>query len=426
MLLARPLVLSLLWPKNNRVALQLASRYGFDIAGLCGLFNPAEIEHVRKTGARYYDLGGAEVPKDPELFEHVRARVESVKEPLMRAVAGDGTQLRKRIAGAMLTAIGEEAYSAFYFTDLFDRLHGQNAVALVLLNEAETVLGKTAAQWGRKHGIPVCVISHGANLPNAYTVTRETANVDFLMVFGERGAEPYLDRKFPAERIFVTGNPAWDSMPTWLARRDQIRAQVFEQCHFDKSRPVVMLATTWDSNLSALNDGRGYERTLRSFCAAGKILEKRGLPVNLVVKDRPTNDTHGQSKSKAIAEQLELDAYHYVTGDLATFLTAADVMVGHESSAFVEAMLFGVPAINLWTPLTWIAGPALEREDGIPLIRWDAPDALADVITALLNDKRVKAELVSAMQSRLPRFHVANDGNSARRCADAAASIIGV
>jgi hypothetical protein len=213
-------------------------------------------------------------------------------------------------------------------------------------------------------------------------------------------------------------------MPNVIAEGARIRRQVFEQCNFHEDRPVVTLATTWDANLSALNDGKGYERTMRAFFAACKILERRAMPLNVVVKDRPMNSEHGQASSKRIAAEIGVNAYHYVTGDLPTVLCASDVLIAHESSALVEAMTFGVPAVNLWTPLTWISGPAFEREDAIPLIRWDAPDALADVLHALLTDDNVRTELVSRMQSRLPRFHIASDGGSARRCADAAASII--
>ena len=323
----------------------------------------------------------------------------------------------------MLSVIAEEIYGAIDFVNLFDRLHENQPVSIVLLNEAETVLGKTAAQWGRRRGIPVCVLSHGVNLPNAYTVTRETANVDFLMVFGERGVEPYVDRGFPRDRIFVTGNPAWDALPARIAQRESVRKQLFEQCGFRPGRPVVTLATTWAAKLSALSDAKIYERTLHSFFAACRILDDRGTPVNIVVKDRPTN-AYGKSDSERIASEAGVDGYYYVTGDLAFFLMASDVMVGHETSAFVEAMMTGVPAINLWTPLTWVAGPSLEREDGIPLLRWDAPDAVADALGEILTSGAARAELINVMQARLPRFHLAMDGRAAQRCADCAVSVM--
>lgn len=388
-------VLSLLWPKNAAVVQTLESTHGCKITGPDALMGAVR----------------------PEIVAEARARFDRAAPAIATVVAPQPDQtLRAGMAAAMAGVLGERLTAAISVIDHLERLHTEEPFVGILLNEAETSLGKVTAAWGQLHAVPVFMLSHGANVANAYTVVRETQNVDYLFVFGERGAEPYVDRGFPRERIVVTGNPAWDAIPAQLAARGQTRARLRTALNVPDGVPLLLFCTTWNAKLTALYDAHIFQKTLAAFFGACAELQRRGVPFATVVKDRPSNAEFGKEEATRIAQRCGVDGFTYATGDLPPFLMAADLMVGYESSAFVEAMLVGIPAINLWTPSTGLMGPGFGCDDAIPAVRAHDVAALADVCALLLREQSVRDELTAAMRARLERFDIGG-GMAAQRCA---------
>lgn len=390
--MSRPAVVSMLWPKNEPVAVELVKR-GCDVLRL-------------PPGGPF---GGGNAGLE------AASRCEALERPL--AARFGENDLGMRMAASMLHTLHNKLAPLIGLVDELERLGANSQLSGVVLNESETPIGKTAALWASAHAIPVFMLSHGANMGNAYTVTRSTAGVDYVLVFGERGAEPYLDLGFPSERIGVTGNPAWDGLAA-PADKASARARVLSPMNLDPSLPLVLFATTWNAKLSALVDANLYRQTLRGFLFACRRLQDAGLRFHAIVKDRPPNAAFGMPETERLAREAGCTNVVYANGDLHAYLAAADLMVAYESSAFVESAIHRVPAIALWHPSCWLNGPSFDLADGIPLVRYSLHEALAGAMRTLLEREDLRSQVMALMQARLPRFHAFADGNSAARCAD--------
>ncbi|MGZ3519747.1 MAG: hypothetical protein ACXVAG_01960 [Vulcanimicrobiaceae bacterium] len=403
------------------MAVELARQEGVNIATFASLMNPAQIAAIQGTGRRCIMLGEADYA---ESVERVQRDAAGRRALLARALPtyverlGYTGEDAARFSDAMLRAFDRTLHAALQRLDWMELLHEREGVAGVLLYESEAPFGKSIALWAKQKDIPVFVLSHGANLNRPYTIIKDMC-ADYVLVFGERGAERYLEAGFPRDRIFVTGNPAWDRIPRLATEREQIRSEIYRNLGVEPDLPLITFGTTWTAKLTALEDATLYERTLRSFLTACKALRERGERFMIVVKDRPPNAEFGAALTHRIGEEIGLTDFRHATGDLARLLAASSVFVGYDTSSFVESMMLDVPAVNIWAPSSWFIAPALDRDDGIPMVRYENANALAGVLGTLLTNTDARAELVAAMKRRLPRFNVATGGAAMRRCVDA-------
>jgi hypothetical protein len=226
-------------------------------------------------------------------------------------------------------------------------------------------VAKTAVLWARRHAIPSLHLLHGVALARPYTV-HEQLTADVLAVFGPRSAEGYLDLGLAPDRIKFTGNPAWDNYPAIMPQRDHLRRQLVQKYGLNPQWPIVVFATTWAANLTAVADEQIYGRSITAFLTVVQRLRQQGIQLNAVIKDRAANRDLGLERiNQLLVAQGVTQDMVYAIEDAEAWVVASDAMIGVDSNILVEAMMVGTPAINLLTDAiaAFVAGSALPPAD---------------------------------------------------------------
>lgn len=289
-------------------------------------------------------------------------------------------------------------------------------IVLLVVSEDVTRLGRTATTWAKAHGIPSLHVEHGVSLVDLMTAHGELV-ADKLAVYSQRGMESYLDIGVPAERLAVTGNPAWDSYAELIPQKAHIREQLCEKYRLDPALPIVVFGTTWAGSLTAYSNESVHGDTLLAFINACETLRQHGLHFHAIIKDRPANSQEGAQYCYEMVAALGAEQHHYTycVEDTQQFAVAADVLIAVDSNYLIEGMLAGTPLINLMNTVGMLLGPPFEAEAGI--LEVEAPD-LAAAIQLLLTDKTARTDQQQLMRQRLPYYHHAGcDGKSAERVA---------
>ncbi|MFN2448655.1 MAG: methyltransferase domain-containing protein [Candidatus Baltobacteraceae bacterium] len=362
-------------------------------------------------------------PKNEAALQHYLTKVPSqvltaaslfasVPGESVSALAADAKQRVNRLNDAP-AQIEERLHQSLVLVEALDRAHAQNPVELVVLNEDVMQHSKTAALWAKSRGVPSVVVSHSSILGRLYTVHRED-NGGTLAVFGRMGAVPHTDMGMPAERVAITGNPAWDVYAVLAERRSAVRSEMFARNAFSANDHVVVFATTWPAFFTAFCDAGHYEKSLRAAVRAVRELRDLDVPVQLVIKERSSNAEKGAEREAILREEAAGFTPVVTDRDLESWIVAADAVVSVDSNIAVEAMIAGTPAINIWSPMSWLNGPYFGAEDGVMDVR---PDDLAVALARVLGDPGVREQLTSQARARYPEF-ASFVGSAAVRTAD--------
>jgi trans-aconitate methyltransferase len=314
------------------------------------------------------------------------------------AIAND---LERKLSDMMLLIAG------------LDSAHAADPIELVILNEDVTQQSKTAANWAKARGVPSVVVSHSCILGRLYTVHREDRGY-MLAVFGERGAQPYTEMGVPANRIALTGNPSWDVYAQLVPHRSQIRSELGAAHGFAQNDLVVVFATTWPAFLTAFCDPNHYETSLRAVLRSVRELRDLGVPLRLVIKERPANAQKTALLEQIIREEAGECAPIVTHQDLERWIVAADAVISVDSNVSIEAMIAGTVPINLWTPMSWLNGPFFDAEDGVMEV---SPEKLSLALAHALGDPAMRTQLHAQARARLQNF-TSGVGNAAARVGD--------
>lgn len=378
-------VVSLLWAKNAGVL----ERY------------------LMRAPSKVYTAAALDVVLTDEERRAIAAdagkRADAIRERAKASGAPDVlvTDLQRRLTVPMLMVAA------------LDRIHETDGIDEIVLNEDVMAASKAAALWAKDRGVPTVMLSHSCILGRLYTVHRE-ANADRIAVFGPRGAQPYEDLGVESSRLSVTGNPAWDAYPDLVAKRTEIRAQMRASRSLPVDEPLIVFATTWSANFTAFCDADAYERSLQAVLNAVKLLVANDIPVRLVVKDRPSNKAKGAYVAAAARAAGIEERVTFTYDDMERWTVAADVVLSVDSNVALEAALAGVPAVNLWTEMSWLNGPFFGAEDGV----LDAgAENLADGLLAALGNADLRTHLTRQATRRVPEF-AGQPGPAAQRAAD--------
>ena len=412
--MSKHLLMSLQRSQNDRVLALLMER-GYDVAVRHDAVTQALRDAANASGANIVPL---DLAPSQSNSEKARRRCNQISQELPNLVQGRADVNafgEKAIVQTVMHSLQERLETSMRLVDALDDLRDSYPRMSVLVNETDLHSARTAVLWARRHGAPSFLISSRANLGDPTTVTRKML-ADNVFVFGERAMQPYLDIGVAADRITVTGNPGWDHYGEVLKRRGHYRSEVFSTLNLRAGAPLIIFATTGNAKLSALHGSELYEQTVRVFLRACKALRDRGEVLNVVIKDLPNKQ--GRGVVNRVAGEELFDEYTYVDGDLPVYLCAADALVGYDASVFVEAMMAGVAAVNIWRPSSWLLGPAMDSRDGVPMISHDDSSGLANILRSILNEPATKLRLTGNQKKRFPFFHVPPDGRSAERCAN--------
>lgn len=408
-----------LWEKNLDVLRLHLAQFSDCVVLIYGPYvgtpSPAMLE---LAGSRIVDIAGlltqADMPELQQALAHYEQQIERLGSSpawlqLCQPLGVDGGALAPSVNESACghAALGVQLLAALgKAARLYD-------LRLVLLNEDVTAAGRLIAAWAKAHVVPSLMLQHGVQLSTAYTV-HNGLFADVAAIFGGRGAEAYLDAGIAPERLQITGNPAWDRYPEWLARREPLRSQLCEQHGRDVNRPIVLFGTTWAANLTALGDEHVYGDTLRAFIRALALLRAEGVDAQFVIKDRPVNAHFGTDRYQQIAREEGVDPslIVYTTTDTEAWVVACDLVVAVDSNLSVEAMLAGTPAINLMNETGMLLGPSFDGDAGI--VEVEAQE-LPGAIKSLLADEGLRQQLKQQMAARVEHYNYQGEQTAAQR-----------
>jgi GT2 family glycosyltransferase len=293
--------------------------------------------------------------------------------------------------------------------------HQRYQIDLLVVSEDVLLMGKTLTLWARAKAIPTLQLAHSIALCDPYTVHSEL-HADVLAVYGQRGLEGYLDLGVAAERLRVTGSPAWDSYAALRGQRAQANASLRAKHGLNADLPIVVFGTTWAANLSALGNESIYGDSVLAFISACERLRQAGIAFNAVIKDRPSNLNFGEQRCVQLITELGADGenYFYSVEDTQLWAVAADLLVAVDSNYSVEAMQVGTPTINLLNAGGILLGPSFEAETGI--LEAEAHE-LAEVMGRLLTDESLRAQQIEKMRLRAAHYNLGVDGQASQRVA---------
>jgi hypothetical protein len=322
----------------------------------------------------------------------------------------DEAALREVVTGKL----SRRLYEAMETITILSSLAKTARLDLVVVNDDVRPTNKVAVLWAKSRGIPTVQLSHSCILGRLIPPHREL-NTRTMAVFGEHGAVPYVELGVENTRIAVTGNPAWDVYARLRPARGELRRRVAEAYGFDPAKRLLVFATTWCARLSALEDEDAYESSLRDLFNAYRTLLACRDDLALVVKDRSSNPSGAQRVAEIVAALgLPASSYIYTQDGLAPLIVAADLVISTNSNVSIEAGLAGVPAINLWSPASWLLGPFFSADDGIVEV---TGDELARTISRLLSDRPTYEAVQRAAAAALGRFQAVSNGAAASRVA---------
>ncbi len=192
----------------------------------------------------------------------------------------------------------------------------------------------------RTRGIAsICVIDHWCNyrLRFGHADQLDLATVpDFICVMDARAEQEMLDAGFPADRMVVTGQPAFDEIahtiaPQLPAMRDRVRADLRVAHH---ANVCVFISEPIRADHGAV---RGYDEwTAASDCA--RVCSQLPTSWSFGIKPHPREP---KNKFASVTQSLTLDTLtpHEV-------IALADVVVGMTSILLLQAALLDRTALS--------------------------------------------------------------------------------
>ncbi|MEY2633883.1 MAG: hypothetical protein RIR00_2537, partial [Pseudomonadota bacterium] len=186
--------------------------------------------------------------------------------------------------------------------------------------------------------------------------------------------------------------------------------------------PIVVFGPTWAHNLSALSDEKVFGRSLFAFLQAVAEMRAAGIPLQAVIKDRPSNQNFARSRLEELyaAAGLTPESVPYIAEAARDWMLGADVIVAQDSNLLVEALICGTPAVNVLTDVGLRLGPSFDAESGILEA---SPEDLSVTLAGLLSDPALRESCRRDMLAAAPRYNAGSDGLAAERLAELMAQL---
>jgi hypothetical protein len=320
----------------------------------------------------------------------------------------DEKQLREIFLGTIV----EDFALAMRIAEALTTAAERYTIELVVLNEDVGLVSKTCALWAMNADIPTLNVSHSAAI-GSLAPTHCERNTSDVVFFGEKDAEAYTAADIPMAGAHFIGNPDWDVYASLLANRDEVRIRCSQEYGIAPGRQIIVFATTWASNFYAFAEPSVYEDSLRAVFAAYSALQTNTY--HLVVKDRAANAPLFARVGELAAEVgLAANCWTFTTKDLPSFIVCAAAVISVNSNVTVEAALCGVPAINIWSPASWLIGPYFDALDGVVEVE---QQLIGPALERVLGDNSFRTQIVNAASAALSKVNATSDGSCAVRIA---------
>jgi len=292
---------------------------------------------------------------------------------------------------------------------LMSELEPEACVVARLRRATESVLAASL----RRRGVPVTMLIHGhvsARPQRAFDTGGLDA--DRICVWSRAQARQVLASHAPpdADRVVVTGNPAWDPLiraRAGIVDRDGARAAVARTLSLDAARPWAVLTA---QDITAPQ----FPGIVAAFA--------RQPRVTLIVKPHPAESPDWYRRRCAdLPGALVLEHSRI---DLHDLLRAADLTLTFSSTTNLESLILGTPVVTYaFGDLASQDRAAYLEECGLPLAR--TPDELAAILSTAAADPAAFGRSCAPAVERALQAFVGNypAGDAAARAADVIESI---
>lgn len=310
---------------------------------------------------------------------------------------------------ALEVAIPQAAYKEAVVAGAFDAFASTVDLRLVLARDENSFPTHGIVLAARRRGISSINLMHG--MPWAPTATARV-RADVVAAYGEWVAEWYAQNGNPAERVAITGNPAWDHYTESAALSDP--SEVRRSLGLDPHQPLIMCATTilgGDRPADYIYPGWHIQLFLEALRALGEI--NRRWPIQVLLKFHPADPRPDRNEIYfAAARQAGLSPVAVGEWVDVRHLAASDLVICADSTLGIEAMLVDRPVINL--QLGQLLPCALFDDlDGVINVR-HVQDLTGAIESALLDGETQKV-LAERRRFSSYRYNYLNDDQAMER-----------
>jgi Flp pilus assembly protein TadD len=302
-------------------------------------------------------------------------------------------------AGVLERRIAEQLAVA----DLGRGMAATGRLAAVLVHEDVTPAVRALLSATSRFGVPSLHVPHGVYVAERVVGAdvHGTLRADVAAVCGPQQRGWFLSRGVPADRVVVTGNPAWDRVCG--RSRDHFPGLGLEP------GPVVTVATSWLGHGVADDSFVGLQHARWTQAALDGVARLRAMrgDVRLVLKLHPSAPTGEEERLVRLAVERGAVPDRVLRGDAVPIIAHTDVLVTLPSTIAVEAVLLGTPVI---APEFEYAGDAVRS---VPA----TGDAVADAAAALLWDPDARAAFARARLAFCAAYDGPADGRAGERVA---------
>lgn len=244
-----------------------------------------------------------------------------------------------------------------------------------------------AVAWAQSKGIPsLAVLDFWSNYRRRFLADGRRVLADRLAVMDELARREMVDEGFPADRLVVTGQPAFDRLA--LAhdrftpqRRSALRSGIGVEADarlvLFVSQPFADIHGSPEAARAAL--GFDEHEVLTLACAAlSSLAHAHNVPIVLALRPHPREP---DDKFAEIQED-DFRVAIWKTQDQLEAALSADLVLGMNSALLYEATLMGRPVVSLQPGLKGL-DPLPSNRSGRSIAVYD-PDKLRTVLEKLL------------------------------------------
>jgi hypothetical protein len=180
---------------------------------------------------------------------------------------------------------------------------------------------------------------------------------------GKRSSESLQDCGVRKEQIHEIGSIDHDIYRANINFREQIRTKLLNDHNLSPDLKTVLFATTFDAGLSYLGEPNVYLESLDKFLHTCARLASNGLRFNCLIKDRPANANAVEAAKKIVAKYTDRLKLAHVFGPPHAWVLASDAVVAINSTILIDAIINGLPAINLYAANSQYSMPSYYQDE---------------------------------------------------------------